>query len=114
MTKISVASRHRVVILHEQGHSRAEIARQTGVSRRGVQAILMKQQKTGKVEDRKRSGRSWELTKNDETSEDNIPKKQKKDKLGSCCRTRPNVGETSTLINCKITQKEWTKWQGSS
>ena len=67
MTKISIASRHRMVILHEQGHSRAEIARQTGVSRCGVQAILMKQQKTGKVEDRKWIGRPRKLTKKDET-----------------------------------------------
>ena len=67
MTKISIATRHRVVILHEQGHSQAEIARQTGVSRCGVQAILKKQQKTGKVEDRKRSGRPRKLTKKDET-----------------------------------------------
>ena len=56
-----------MVILYEQGHSQAEIARQTGVSRCGVQAILKKQQKTGKVEDRKRSGRPRKLTKKDET-----------------------------------------------
>ena len=67
MTKVSIATRHRVVILLEQGHSQAEIARHTGVSRCGVREILKKQQKTGKVEDKKRSGRPRKLTKKDET-----------------------------------------------
>ena len=55
------------MILHEQGHSLAEIVRQTGVSTCKVQAILKKQQKTGKVDDRNRSGRPRKLTKKDET-----------------------------------------------
>ena len=32
MGKISTAMRHRVVILHEQGHFQAEISRRTGLS----------------------------------------------------------------------------------
>ena len=64
MTKILIATKHGVVIL--KGHSQAEIARQTGVSRCRVQAILMKQQKKGNVEDRKRSGRPRKLVKKDE------------------------------------------------
>ena len=48
-------------------HSQAEIARQIGVSRCGVQAIQTKQQKTEKVEDRKQSGRPQKLTKKDGT-----------------------------------------------
>ena len=56
-----------MVILQEEGHSQAEIARQTGVSRCSVGAILMKQQKTRKGEDRKRSERPWKLAKKDNT-----------------------------------------------
>ena len=105
-----------MVILREQGHSQAEIALQTGVSRCGVQAILKKQQKTGKVEDRKRSGRPRKRTKKDGTYlKITSLRNRKKNKLGSCCRTRSNIGETSTLIDCKkITHKEMSKWQDCS
>ena len=67
MTKISIATRHQVVILHEQGHSLPEIARQTGVSTCRVQAIPKKQFKTGNVEHRKWRGRPRKLTKKDKT-----------------------------------------------
>ena len=61
------------------------------------------------TEDRKWSGRPWELDKKDETSKDNLPKKQKKNVLGYCCRTHSNVWETSTLIrNCLNGQKKTT------
>ena len=52
MRKILTATRHRVVILHEQGKSQAEISRQTAVSRYGIQALLKKHQETGQVEDK--------------------------------------------------------------
>ena len=66
MGKVSTAMRHRVVILHEQGHSQAEISRRTGLSRCGIQALLKKHKETGQEEDKRRSGRPRKLTKGDE------------------------------------------------
>ena len=42
IARLSSATRHKVVILHQQGLSQAEISRQTGVSRCAVQALLRK------------------------------------------------------------------------
>ena len=53
MGKISTAMRHRVVILHEQGHFQAEISRRTGLSRCGIQALRKKHKETGQVKDKK-------------------------------------------------------------
>uniref|UniRef100_A0A8C4S2L1 Transposase Tc1-like domain-containing protein n=1 Tax=Erpetoichthys calabaricus TaxID=27687 RepID=A0A8C4S2L1_ERPCA len=55
-----------VVILHQQGLSQTKISKQTGVSRCAVQALLKKHKKTGKVEDRRRSGRPRKLSAADE------------------------------------------------
>lgn len=66
MAKVSIETRHKVVSLRQQGLSQAEIARQTGVSKRAVQALLQKHKKTGTVEDQKRSGRPRKLSKADE------------------------------------------------
>ncbi|MGH0117122.1 UNVERIFIED_CONTAM: hypothetical protein FKN15_030967 [Acipenser sinensis] len=66
MARLSTATRHKVVILHQQGLSQAEISRQTGVSRCAVQALLKKHKETGNVEDRRRSGRPRKLTAADE------------------------------------------------
>ena len=52
MGKISTAMRHRVVILHEQGHFQAEISRRTGLSRCGIQALRKKHKETGQVKDK--------------------------------------------------------------
>lgn len=66
MAKVSVETRHKVVSLRQQGLSQVEIARQTGVSRCAVQALLQKHKETGTVEDQKRSGRPRKLSKADE------------------------------------------------
>ena len=66
MGKILTVTRRRVVILLEQGKSQAEISRQTGVSRCGIQALVKKHQETGQVEDKPRSGRPRKLKKSDE------------------------------------------------
>ena len=66
MGKILTVTRHRVVILLEQGKLQAEISRQTGVSRCGIQALSKKHQETGEVEDKPRSGRPSKLKKSDE------------------------------------------------
>ncbi|XP_072925557.1 uncharacterized protein [Hemitrygon akajei] len=62
MARVSIATRHKVVILHQQGLSQAEISRQTGVSRCAVKALLKKHKETGKIEDQKRSGRPRKLS----------------------------------------------------
>ncbi|XP_030643630.1 serine protease HTRA3a [Chanos chanos] len=46
--------------------TKAEISRQTGVSRCAIQALLKKHKETGKVEDQKRSGRPRKLSSADE------------------------------------------------
>ncbi|KAM9482869.1 uncharacterized protein Hap1MRO34_007927 isoform 1-T2 [Clarias gariepinus] len=66
MARLSTATRYKVVILHQQGLSQAKISKQTGVSRCAVQAILKKHKETGKVSDRRRSGRPRKLNASDE------------------------------------------------
>ena len=66
MARLSTATRHNVVILHQQGLSQTKISKQTGVSRCAVQALLKKHKKTGNVEDRRRSGRPRKLNAADE------------------------------------------------
>ncbi|XP_053304125.1 activated RNA polymerase II transcriptional coactivator p15 isoform X1 [Spea bombifrons] len=66
MPRLSTATRLKVVILHKQGLSQAEVSRQTGVSRCAVQALLKKHKETGDVEDRGRSGRPRKLSAADE------------------------------------------------
>ena len=66
MTRLSTATRHNVVILHQQGLSQTKISKQTGVSRCAVQALLKKHKETGNVEDRRRSGRPRKLNAADE------------------------------------------------
>ncbi|MEQ2174200.1 hypothetical protein GOODEAATRI_005441 [Goodea atripinnis] len=56
----------KVVSLSHQGLSQAKIARQTGVSKSAIQALLQKHRKTGTVEDQKRSGRPRKLSGADE------------------------------------------------
>ena len=70
MARLSTATRHKVVILHQQGLSQAEISRQTGVSRCAVQAVLKKHKERGSVEDRRCSGRPRKLTYFPSQSED--------------------------------------------
>lgn len=60
---VSIATRHRVVILHQQGLSKADIMKQTGVPICAVQALLQKHKEKGEVEDQKRSGRPSKQTK---------------------------------------------------
>ena len=66
LARLSTATRHKVVILHQQGLSKAEMSRQTGVSRCAIQALLKKHKEAGNVEDRRRSGRPRKLTAADE------------------------------------------------
>ena len=66
MARLSTATRHNVVILHQQGLSQTKISKQTGVSRCAVQALLKKHKETGNVEDRRRSGRPRKLNAADE------------------------------------------------
>ncbi|XP_063814062.1 zinc finger protein 420-like isoform X2 [Pseudophryne corroboree] len=66
MARLSTATRHKVVILHQQGLSQAKISKQTGVSRCAVQALLKKHKETGNVEDCRRSGRPRKLSASDE------------------------------------------------
>lgn len=66
MARLSTATRHKVVILHQQGLSQTKISKQTGVSRCAVQALLKKHKETGNVEDRRRSGRPRKLSAADE------------------------------------------------
>lgn len=65
-TRLSTATRHKVVILHQQGLSQTKISKQTGISRCAVQALLKKHKETGNVEDRRRSGRPRKLSAADE------------------------------------------------
>ena len=62
MVRLSTATRHKVVILHQQGLSQTKISKQTGVSRCAVQALLKKHKETGNVEGRRRSGRPRKLS----------------------------------------------------
>ncbi|KAG7474592.1 hypothetical protein JOB18_013095 [Solea senegalensis] len=66
MARLNTATRHKVVVLHQQGLSQAKISKQTGVSRCAVQALLKKHKETGNVEDRRRSGRPRKLSVADE------------------------------------------------
>lgn len=66
MARLSTATRHKVVILHQQGLSQTKISKQTGISRCAVQALLKKHKETGNVEDRRRSGRPRKLSAADE------------------------------------------------
>lgn len=66
MGKVSLETRLRVVTLSQQGLSQAKIARQTGVSKSAIQALLQKHRRTGTVEDQKRSGRPRKLSGADE------------------------------------------------
>ncbi|XP_077112473.1 farnesyl pyrophosphate synthase-like isoform X1 [Ranitomeya variabilis] len=67
MRRLSIETRHQVIMLHQQGLSQAKISKQTGVSRCAVQALLKKHQEMGNVEDRRRSGRPRKLSAADET-----------------------------------------------
>lgn len=60
MTRVSSHTRHNMVILHQEGLSEEEIARQTGVSGCAIQA-LRKTQKNS-VEDKKHSGQPKKLS----------------------------------------------------
>ena len=51
MARLSTATRHEVVILHQQGLSQTKSSKQTGVSRCAVQALLKKHKETGNIED---------------------------------------------------------------
>lgn len=53
-------------ILHQQGLSLTKILKHTGVLRCAVQSVLKKYKETGKVEDRRRSGRPRKLSAADE------------------------------------------------
>lgn len=66
MPKITEFVRHKIIILHLQGHSQRQISKQTAYSRSGVQAVIKKFEESGQVEDRKRSGRPRKLSKSDE------------------------------------------------
>ncbi|XP_044130794.1 zinc finger protein 174-like isoform X3 [Bufo gargarizans] len=66
MRRLSTATREKVVTLHQQGLSQSKIAKQTGVSRCAVQALLKKHKETGNIEDRRRSGRPRKLSAADE------------------------------------------------
>ena len=66
MARLSTATRHKVVLLHQEGLSQTKISKQTGVSRCAVQALLKKHKETGNVEDHRRSGRPRKLSAADE------------------------------------------------
>ncbi|KAG2468769.1 GNPAT acyltransferase, partial [Polypterus senegalus] len=66
MARLSTATRHKVVILHQQGLSQTKISKQTGVSRCAVQALLKKHKETGNTEDHRRSGQPRKLGAADE------------------------------------------------
>ena len=66
MERLSTATRHKVVLLHQQGLSQTKSSKQTGVSRCAVQALLKKHKETGNVEDHRRSGRPRKLSAADE------------------------------------------------
>ena len=97
-------TRHRVVILLEQGKSQAEILRRTGVSRCGIQALLKKHHETGQVEDQPRSGRPRKLSKSDEKYL-NVTSliERTKYKQGSCCTTCSNFGTQVHLSTIRRT-----------
>ena len=66
MSKITLFDRHKIIILHQQGHPQREINRQTGFSRCGIQAVVEKFQISGHIEDKKRRGRPKKLSVWDE------------------------------------------------
>ena len=66
MAKLTQFDRHKIVVLHQQGKSQRAIARVTGFSRCGIQAVIKKFEETGEVKDRKRSGRAKTLSASDE------------------------------------------------
>ena len=65
MGKISLIERQKVIVLHEEGYSQRQILSITGYSKTAVTEIIKKFRETGSLEDRKESGRSPKLTKDD-------------------------------------------------
>ena len=61
MPKITELDRHKIILLHQQGHSQREINKQTGHSRCGIQAVRKKFEESGEVKDKKRTGRPRKL-----------------------------------------------------
>lgn len=51
MARLSTETRHKVVILYQQGLSRRKISKQIGISRCAVKALLKKHKETGNIED---------------------------------------------------------------
>ena len=47
MVRLITATRHKVVTLHQQGHSQTKISKETGVSRCSVQALMKKHKEMG-------------------------------------------------------------------
>ena len=66
MERLSTATRHKGVLLHQQGLSQTKSSEQTGVSRCAVQALWKKHKETGNVQDHRRSGRPRKLSAADE------------------------------------------------
>lgn len=65
MPKITQLERQRIILMDQQNVSQTAISQKLGISRCGVQAIIKKFKETGKLEDRKRSGRPKKLSKSD-------------------------------------------------
>ena len=66
MARLSTASRHEVVKLHQQGLSQIKISKQTGISICAVQALLKKHKETGNNEVYRRSCQQTKLGAADE------------------------------------------------
>ena len=65
MGRILTADRHRVVTLHEEGESQANISRRTGVSRCVIQSLSARYQETERADDKPKSGRRRKLPQRD-------------------------------------------------
>lgn len=58
----STEQRHRIIVLHDEGYSCADIAKRVKCHRTTVSRVIEKYQKTGSVDDRQRSGRPRKST----------------------------------------------------
>ena len=61
MLKITESDRHKIILLHQQGHSQRKTNQQTGYWNGGIQAVIKKFEESGEVKDKKGTGRPRKL-----------------------------------------------------
>lgn len=107
MATLSTATRHKVVILHQQGLSQTKILKQTAVSKCAVQAHLKNHKETGNVEDCRCSGRPRNLTQQMINTPAYFPSKSEDAQLYCQLRTGRNQWDPFTPIPSSMYVNEW-------